>query len=263
MLDMLAVGKARVEEVVDEAPGLKTFVLKPERGFSFLPGQFLMVSRLGAGESPFAISSSPAKPDTVSVSVQDVGKHTRALFELDPGDEVAVRGPYGNSFPLGEWKGRNVFVIGGGIGMAPLRPVIYSLLDNLREYTSVTLVLGSRTPELLPYKRELDEWQKKVPVHRTIDKPCEGWSCMVGMVPVVLEELRLPPAGAVAALCGPPLMIRSGWKSLEGLGFAPEQVYTTLEMKMKCGVGVCGRCNIDSRYICKDGPVFRMDEIKV
>jgi NAD(P)H-flavin reductase len=262
MLDLLKVDSAGVTEVVTEASGLKTFVLRPPSPMEWKPGQFVLVSMLGTGESVFAISSDPAVRETVAVSVQSVGKNTEAMHELDPGDTVGIRGPYGNSFPLEEWKGKNVHVIAGGIGLAPLRPVIYSLMRNLDDYGAVTVVAGARAPELLPYRSELEEWAGSVDVHVTVDSPSPGWTGRTGLVPSVVTELAPSPENAVAAICGPPIMIRFGCLALSGLGFEDSQIYTTLEMKMKCGVGICGRCNLDHRYICKDGPVFRLDELE-
>ncbi len=151
--------------------------------------------------------------------------------------------------------------VGGGIGFAPLRPVIYSLLSNLSEYASVTVVCGARSPELIPYKAELKEWEDRVSVYVTVDKMTANWTGRVGVVPKIIEEIGISPENAIAVICGPQVMIRFGKESLAGLGFTSDQIYTTLEMKMKCGVGICGRCNIDHRYICRDGPVFRMDTI--
>jgi sulfhydrogenase subunit gamma (sulfur reductase) len=262
MIDLLKTERAKVIDVIEEAPGLKTFVLEPEAPVAFDPGQFVLVSRLGVGESVFAISSDSSKPETISVSVQAIGKHTEALHELDPGETVGVRGPYGNSFPIDRWAGRRVFIIGGGIGLAPLRPVIYALLDRRDEFESLSLIYGARSPELLVYKGELEDWKKRMDVTVTVDAATNGWSGRVGVVPKVVADLEPSPDNAVAVICGPPIMIRYGHIALRDLGFADDQIYTTLEMKMKCGVGVCGRCNLDHRYICKDGPVFRMDEFK-
>jgi len=262
MHDLMDVVNAEIIEVNQEAPGLKTFVLKPPEPMEFQPGQFVLVSRLGVGESAFAISSDPAKTDTISISVQAVGKHTNSLHELDPGDVVFVRGPYGNSFPVAEWRGKNILIAGGGIGMAPLRPMIYSILSDLSDYSSVTVVSGARSPELIPFKKDLEEWGDRLSVHVTVDSGDETWTGKVGVVPSIIEVIGISPENAVAVICGPPIMIRFGRDALFGLGFRDDQLYTTLEMKMKCGVGICGRCNIDHRYICKDGPVFRMDDIE-
>jgi sulfhydrogenase subunit gamma (sulfur reductase) len=261
MIDLLKTHEARVAEIVDEAPGLKTFVLEPPEPMVFEPGQFVLVSKLGTGESVFAISSSPKERGRIAVSVQAVGKHTNIMHELDPGEVVGLRGPYGNSFPIDDWKTKRVYVIGGGIGLAPLRPVIYSLLDRKGEFASLSLIYGARSPELLVYKPELEAWKGPMDVHLTVDEANGGWSGKTGVVPKVMMDLKLDPANAVAVICGPPVMIRFGHIALRDLGFTDDQIYTTLEMKMKCGVGLCGRCNVDHRYICKDGPVFRMDEI--
>ncbi len=262
MHDLMNVTNAKIIKVINEGPALKTFILKPSDPIPFLPGQFVLVSRLGIGESAFAISSDPLKTDTISVSVQAVGKHTDSLHELDPGDNVFLRGPYGNAFPVNEWSGRNVLIAGGGIGIAPLRPVIYSLLSNLSNYASVTVVYGARSPELIPYKTELSEWGSRMTVHVTVDKGDENWAGNVGVVPKIIKDIGFSPENTIAVICGPPVMIKFGREAFTASGFTLDQIYTTLEMKMKCGVGICGRCNIDHRYICKDGPVFRMDSIK-
>jgi sulfhydrogenase subunit gamma (sulfur reductase) len=261
MIDLLKTEQAAVLDVVDEAPGLKTFVLKPPRPMDFSPGQFVLVSRYGAGESVFAISSDPTAGDSISVSVQAIGKHTSVLHEVDPGEALGLRGPYGNSFPIDEWVGKKVYIIGGGIGLAPLRPVIYSLLKRKGDFESLTLVYGARSPELLVYKSELEEWKGEMDVHLTVDGANGDWDGKVGVVPKIVTDLKVSPDNAVAVVCGPPIMIRFGHIALRELGFGDDQIFTTLEMKMKCGVGLCGRCNTDHRYICKDGPVFRMDEI--
>jgi NAD(P)H-flavin reductase len=262
MIDLLKTERAHVVDVIEEAPGLKTFVLKPPEPMAFDPGQFVLVSRLGVGESVFAVSSDPKRPETIAVSVQAIGKHTEAMHELDPGETVGLRGPYGNSFPVDEWKGKRVIVIGGGIGLAPLRPVIYTLLARRDDFESLSLIYGARSPELLVYKDELEAWKDRMDVTLTVDEATNGWAGKVGVVPKVMMDLKLSPVGAVAVICGPPVMIRFGHIALRDLGFTDDQIYTTLEMKMKCGVGLCGRCNLDHRYICKDGPVFRMDEFK-
>lgn len=262
MIDLLKTEPAKVVDVIDEAPGLKTFVLKPQEPMAFAPGQFVLVSRLGVGESVFAVSSDSTRPETISVSVQAIGKHTEAMHELDPGESIGLRGPYGNSFPIDEWVGRRVYIIGGGIGLAPLRPVIYSLLARRDDFESLSLIYGARSPELLVYKRELGDWKGRMNVTLTVDEAVNGWGGKVGVVPKVMMDLKLSPSNAVAVICGPPIMIRYGHIALRDLGFADDQIYTTLEMKMKCGVGLCGRCNLDHRYVCKDGPVFRMDEFK-
>ena len=261
MIDLLKTETAKVVDVLEEAPGLRTFVLEPKHPVSFLPGQFVLVSKYGAGESVFAVSSDPADAARIAVSVQAIGKHTGALHEVDPGETLGLRGPYGNHFPIDDWAGKNVFIVGGGIGLAPLRPVIYSLLKRKEDFSSLSLVYGARSPELLVYRQELEDWKEAMDVHLTVDRANGDWDGKVGVVPKVLTDLKVSPENAVAVVCGPPIMIRFAHIALRDLGFKDEQIFTTLEMKMKCGVGLCGRCNTDHRYICKDGPVFRMDEI--
>lgn len=262
MHDMLRPMESEIVSVVEEAPGLRTFVLRPERPMDWKPGQFVLVSRPGSGESAFAISSSPNEKGTISISVQSLGKNTSALHEMDSGEWVGLRGPYGNSFPIETWKGKNILLAGGGIGLAPLRPVVYSILSDRGSFGSVTLVCGAREPDLLPYKQEIASWADSIELVRTVDKECSGWECEVGVVPKVMEATGFRPDNSVAVTCGPPIMIHYAVDALRRMGFPDDSIFTTLEMKMKCGVGICGRCNIDHRYICKDGPVFSLDQLQ-
>lgn len=258
-----------ITKVVQETWDTKTFHIQfqdPSVGkkFSFLSGQFAEYSVFGEGEATFCISSSPTRPDHLEFSVKRVGRVTYALHQLNQGDIIGFRGPYGNFFPLDRLKGKNLIFIGGGIGLAPLRSLIHNVLDNRSDYNEITILYGARSPQDLCFKYDLDTWNNNpsVKIITTVDAGDKDWKGKVGLVPMVLEEIGPSPQGSVAIICGPPIMIRYTLKSLEKLGFTPSQVWTTLEMKMKCGLGKCGRCNIGPLYVCKDGPVFSFEEIR-
>jgi sulfhydrogenase subunit gamma (sulfur reductase) len=260
---------AVIEKVLDETSDTRTFQFnlkdKAKReSFRFKSGQFGEYSAFGAGEATFCISSSPTRPNHLEFTVKNVGLVTAALHRLSAGDEIGFRGPYGNSFPLEELKGKNLVFIGGGIGLAPLRSLIWNVLDNRDQYGTVTIVYGARSPQDLCYEQDLKEWTKNNSVNLTvtIDRESQGWDGCVGFVPKVLGEVAPSPSNAVAIVCGPPVMIRFTFPVLEKLGFTPANMITTLEKRMKCGVGKCGRCNIGEIYVCRDGPVFSYARIK-
>jgi len=258
-----------IEKIIEETPGVRTFHFnfkdkKLQKEFSFESGQFGEYSVFGIGEAPFCISSSPTRPDHLEFAAQQVGRVTNALHRLGVGAELGFRGPYGNSFPLDSLKGKNLVFVGGGIGLAPLRSLIWNVVDNRNKYKKIDIVYGARTPTDLCFKYDLDTWDKDKTVNMvtTVDKGDETWKGKVGLVPKVLEEVAPSAKEAVAIVCGPPIMIRFTFPVLEKLGFKPEQMLTTLEKRMKCGIGKCGRCNIGNIYVCRDGPVFSYAQIK-
>ena len=260
-----------IDEIIDETIDTKTFRLKfkdPEvaKNFSFKAGQFGEYTAFGAGESTFCIASSPTRPEFIECSFKTAGKVTGELRELNVGDEMGFRGPYGNTFPLDEWKGKSVVFIAGGIGLAPVRCVIWNVLDTREDFKDVTIVYGARSVGDLCYKRELEEWAARADVKlvTTVDPGGEtpDWKGSVGFVPTVVGETAPSADNAVAVICGPPIMIKFTLPVLEKLGYSDEVVYTTLENRMKCGFGKCGRCNIGHVYVCKDGPVFTAAQIK-
>ena len=253
-LDTLIPKVGVITDIRQETPDVKTFrVEAPEGGklFEHMPGQCAMVCAPGVSEGMFSITSSP--------TVKDYQE-----FSLQVGDEIAVRGPYGNHFPVEDkLKGKNLLFIAGGIGLAPLRSVINYVLDNREDYGTVDILYGSRSADDLVQLKEIQEvWMKTegVNVYLTIDREQEGWDGHVGFVPNYLKEIGFD-TNKTALVCGPPIMIKFVLAGLEELGFSRDQVYTTLELRMKCGVGKCGRCNIGDKYVCKDGPVFRCDEV--
>ncbi len=260
---------AVVEKIIDETYDTKTFHLNFKEGklrqeFTFEAGQFAFCSVFGIGEAPFAISSSPTRKDHLEIAVRQVGKLTRALHRLGVGAEVGFRGPYGSGFPLDSLQGKNLVFVAGGIGLSPLRSLIWNVIDNRDKYDRVDIIYGARSPADLSFSYDLDAWEKDTTVSlvTTIDKSAKGWTGRVGLVPVVLEEVAPSSDNAVAVVCGPPIMIRFTFPVLEKLGFAPERMITTLEKRMKCGIGKCGRCNIGHLYVCRDGPVFTYAQIK-
>ncbi|MGI5876582.1 MAG: FAD/NAD(P)-binding protein [Dethiobacteria bacterium] len=227
------------------------------------PGQCAMIGRLGVGESMISISCSPTEGKFLRFSVMRLGKVTRALHELEPGDKMTVRGPYGNSFPVDDWKGKKILTIGGGVGQAPLRPIIEYVRANLADYEELTTIYGARTSADLCFKNEFEEMSKQgVKCHLSIDIAEDGWPHYVGFVPSLLMEVNPSPENTIAITCGPPVMINFVLQNLKKLNFSDEQIYTTLENRMKCGIGKCGRCNVGSQYICKDGPVFSYAMLK-
>jgi len=263
---------ATIDDIKEEVGGersIKTFKLvfqdkNIQNNFTYLPGQCAMVSLFGKGECFFAISSSPTKKDYIEVSVMKLGKVTSALHECELGDVVGVRGPYGNYFDVKGWQGKNLVFIGGGIGQAPLRSLINYVVDNRKKYGKLDVIYGARSSKDLSYKQEFAELEKRkdVNVHLSVDVEEDGWKKFVGFVPTNLLRVKPSPKNTIAITCGPPIMIKFVIQNLEKLGFTEDQIFTTLEMRMKCGIGKCGRCNIGNRYVCKDGPVFSYKQLK-
>ncbi len=260
--------KGKVVNIRDETPDIKTFEIKPPSDFpKHFPGQCAMISVFGTGEALFSISS-PPQEDHLEFSIKKIGKVTEQLHSIEQGQEIGIRGPYGNGFPVEKVKGKNLLFIGGGIGLAPLRSLIKYVLYNKEDYGNCQLIYGARTPEDLAFKEDIFEnWSKNndINVNLSVDVESSDWGSWdgyVGFVPQYLEELAPSPENTIAFTCGPPIMIKFVVEALEKLGFEPYQVVTTLEYKMKCGVGKCGRCNIGEKYVCKDGPVFTLEELQ-
>lgn len=256
-----------VTDIRTETPDVKTFrVVSPEgkKLFTHIPGQCAMLSMPGVGEALFSITSSPTNLEYMEFSIKRCGCVTTWLHQMEVGQQITVRGPYGNGFPVDTaLKGKDLLFIAGGIGLAPLRSVINYVRDKRNDYGSVQIIYGSRSKEdLVDYQEIINEWVKSdgVEVNLTIDRPQDDWDGHVGFVPNYVKELN-PDVGKTVLMCGPPVMIKFTLAALKELGFKETQVYTTMELRMKCGVGKCGRCNIGSKFVCKDGPVFRFDEL--
>ena len=260
---------ARIFRIVEENPQIRTFVLaftEPEANaaFRYQPGQFVMVSVPHCGEAPISISSSPqGNPGEIHLSVRRAGKLTSAMHELAEGAIVALRGPYGRFFPMSDLAGKNLVFVAGGIGLAPLRSVITTCLADRDRYGAITILYGSRAPSDIAFRDDLIRWEKAAGVacHLTVDSPEPGWTGAVGVVPRLLDQLALIPAASKALVCGPPLMIKFTLAALSAKGFGDEDILTTLERHMKCGVGLCRHCHLDHKLVCVDGPVFTKAEL--
>ncbi|MFC1887537.1 FAD/NAD(P)-binding protein [Candidatus Cloacimonadota bacterium] len=260
----------KVVNIINENPdrSLRTFDLKfmqeeDKKNFTYMPGQFCEFSILGKGESPFGIASSPTETDIVKFTVNRTGSVTNQIHHLQEGDVVGLRGPMGNWYPVERFKGQDVVIIGGGFAFTTLRSLLVYMLKNREDYGKITVIYGARTPDFFIYKEELKEWDKRddLTLHLTIDRPIEGWDKLTGFVPAVTKEVAPDPTSWVV-VCGPPVMIKYTLPVLTELGFPDDKIYTSLERRMKCGLGKCGRCGIGSKYICIDGPVFSYEEIR-
>ncbi|MBU1140503.1 MAG: FAD/NAD(P)-binding protein [Proteobacteria bacterium] len=260
---------ATIQEVIEETHNIITFRVtlnnqEAMKNFSFEPGNVGQLSAFGIGEATFVINSPPTRMDYLQFSVMRSGEVTTKLHSLKAGDQIGVRAPLGNHFPYEDMKGKDIVFVGGGIGMAPLRTLLLFMLDNRSDYGKITLLYGARSPLDMAFNYELQDWLDRddLDTHLTIDAEYEGWEHEVGLIPNVLLDIAPSSENSVAITCGPPIMIKFTLQALEKLGFKDEQIVTTLEKRMKCGVGICGRCNIGSSYVCKDGPVYTGAQLK-
>ena len=254
--------------VKDIAPEVKFFGVELLNGGSqsfqdYRPGQFAFLSAFGVGEAPFGIASTPQRGHLLEFAVQRHGVVTTEMHELEQGDLIGIRGPLGNSFPMDQFKGKNLVVLGGGIGGAPLRPVIQHVLDHRADYNDLTIIWAARHPDLLLFRDEYETWwtAPNTSLYLTVDEADSNWHDNVGLITDLLRKTSPSPKNAVTITCGPPVMIHFVHQVLEELGFSPAQSYVTLEARMHCGLGKCGRCNLGEKLICVDGPVFSMTEI--
>ena len=256
-----------ITEIRQETPDVKTFRVVSKEGeklFEHIPGQCAMLSIPGVSEAMISITSSPTVKDYMEFSVKKCGCLTTWLHAAEVGQQVTVRGPYGNGFPVDtDFKGKDLVFIAGGIGLAPLHSVINYCRDNAKNYGTLQVIYGARSKQdLVDFKEIIEEWENdpKVEVCLTIDNPQDDWDGHVGFIPNYVKELN-PDLSKTILMCGPPIMIKFTLGALKELGFSETQVYTTMELRMKCGVGKCGRCNIGNKYVCKDGPVFSFDQL--
>lgn len=253
----------RIERVRQDTHDTFTLDFAPEAPFSFVPGQFNMLYVFGVGEVPISISSDPAHESDFQHTIRVVGTATSALKRLKKGDAVGIRGPFGSSWPVAESESRDCLIVAGGIGLAPLRPVIYTLLAQRQKYRRVVILYGTRTPEDILYARELKDWGGSfdLEVHVTVDRGERDWRGNVGVVTSLISRAAFDPSNAVAMLCGPEVMMRFSLIELQRRGLGAERAYLSMERNMKCAIGLCGHCQYGSTFICKDGPVFRFDRI--
>ena len=259
---------ATVLEVITESPTIKSFRVRFDNedawnSFTFQPGQVGQLSVFSVGESTFVINTPPSCRDYIQFSVMRAGEVTTAIHKLQAGDKVGVRAPLGNYFPYEQWKGKNIVFVGGGIGMAPIRTIMLHIMEHASEYGRLSLLYGARSPEDMAYKADLPGWLESDVLHTTltIDREAPNWPHRVGMIPNVLRELAPSPDNTIAVLCGPPIMIKFTLAAFRDMGFKDENIITTLERRMKCGIGICGRCNLGGKYVCLDGPVFSQAQL--
>jgi sulfite reductase subunit B len=261
---------AVITKIERETFDVKTYTVKfveenIQNSFHYRQGQFAEISLFGYGESPISITSSPSRPTFLEFTIRGCGKVTNAIHQKNVGDILYIRGPYGNSFPFEEIKGKNVAFVAGGIGLAPLRSLINRIFDERGQFGKVSILYGSKTPDELCFKKELEEWKKMkdTEVLLTVDKGDETWKGNVGVVTILFKQTKLLTSeNGVAFVCGPPVMIPFCIAELQKLGFTPQNIYSTLERYMKCGIGKCGHCNIGEKFMCMDGPVFAYEEMQ-
>ncbi len=260
---------AVIEEIRKETFDTKTFRVRFQDKaqadtFKYKQGQFMEVSLLGAGEAPISITSSPSRKAFLEFTIRAAGKVTKSIHNLKKGSYLYLRGPYGNAFPFEEIKGKNIYFIAGGIGLAPLRSLINLVFDNRKDFKHIKLLYGAKIPDELCFKDELAAW-KKIPdteVWLTVDKPCDGWDCRVGVVTELWKDTDVRPENAVSIVCGPPIMMKFVTRKLTESGFKGKDIVMTLERYMKCGIGKCGHCNIADKFVCIDGPVFTYEQVE-
>ena len=256
--------EAEVLDVITESTTIKTLKLKPKEEIAFETGQFIELTVPGVGEAPFTPSSRPAVRDTMDVTIMKVGKVTDVVHQLKKGDIVGLRGPYGEGYPLDTFKDREVLVFGGGVGLAPLRSLMFALFDRINDFKKVYFRYGAKTPEDIIYKGLVKEWSGRsdLDFRITVDKGDDNWKGHVGLVTTILDDMKLDFSTAIAVVCGTPIMMKFGTFKLLEMGFKDSNIYLSMEKNMSCGLGKCGHCRIGTYYACKDGPVFTYDKIK-
>ena len=256
--------EATIENIITESPTIKSFVLRPSQDFSFQTGQFVDITVPGIGEAPFTPSSDPNIKDSLEVTIMNIGRVTSILHEAKPRDVLGLRGPYGKGYPLEDFKDKEILIVGGGVGLAPLRSLLLALFATIEEYKKVVFRYGAKTPADIIYKNLIPRWSKrhkKIDVVTTVDAGDKRWKGNVGLVTTILKNLPLNIKKAKAIVCGPPIMMKFVTFKLLDLGFAKDQIYLSMEKNMSCGLGKCGHCRIGPYYACKDGPVFTFDKI--
>ena len=262
----------RIDDIIVETEdkNLRTFkfvFLNPgdEEAFAYIPGQFAELSVSGVGEIPIGIASSPTEKGYVLFTVNKVGTVSSHMHNMKPGDIMGIRGPLGNSYPLKDMEGKNVVIVAGGFAVTTLRSTVNWMLDPAHrdKYGTIDFIYGARTPGMLLYEEEWRSWQKRddINTHITVDREFPGWDGLVGFTPTVTKDVNPNPENAVALICGPPVMIKFTQPVFEAAGFSDEQIIMSLENRMKCGIGICGRCNVGPEYVCKDGPVFTLKQL--
>ena len=256
--------RATVEEVIDESPIIKTFVLIPESPFKFNTGEFIELSLNGFGEAPFTPSSSPLITDKLEITIMKTGYVTEKFHQLKSGEVLGIRGPFGRGYPVEKFFGKEVLILGGGCGLAPIRSLLFALEDVKDKLQRIILCYGSKSPSDCIYKPLFSRLNRidKFETYRTVDKPEPGWKESVGVVTTLLDKVRMKIENTVAVVCGPPVMMKFGTIRLLEMGYKDDQIYLSMEKNMSCGVGKCGHCMMGEFFVCKDGPVFTYEEVK-
>ncbi len=256
--------EAIIEDIIVESPTIKTFVLRLKEPFEFRTGQFVEVTLPGIGEAPFTPSSDPNIKNKIDVTIMNVGRITSLLHASSKNISLGVRGPYGKGYPLDKFEGKDVLIIGGGVGLAPLRSLLFSLFAEIDKYNKIVLRYGARTPDDIIYKESILRWAeiKKVDVVTTVDVCDAKWNGNVGLVTTILKDLPVDLKNSISIVCGPPIMMKFVTLKLLDLGYEPQNIYLSMEKNMSCGLGKCGHCRIGRYYACKDGPVFTYEQLK-
>jgi NAD(P)H-flavin reductase len=269
MKNLYKPSKVKITKIEELSSNVKLFRLKKDKGefpknkdgLTFVPGQFVLVGLFGYGESPFGAASSPYEDSYIDVVVRRVGTVTEALHRLKEGDEVFMRGPYGNGFPLKFIEGKDMVMVTGGCGIPPIAALIEYIIANRDKFGRVHLIYGARTPADLLMKDKLKEWEKKIKVLLTVDQPTKDWTGYVGMVSELIDDIEIDTTNAVATMCGPGPMMDALERILRPLGISDRRIFVSMERKMQCGIGKCQHCTVGDKYVCQDGPVFYFDQI--
>ena len=232
----------------------------------YRPGQFCQLSVFGKGEAPFGVAATDPNNGTLRFTINRIGVFTREIHSMKTGEAIGMRGPLGNGFPIDRWNGYDILIVGGGYAFTTLFALVRHILapDNRARYGALTVLYGARSPGLFLYKPETEQWHRREDIrfHQTIDQAVDGWNRHVGLAPVILKKIVPPSTKSIAVVCGPPIMIRSTLPVLQETGFSDDRIFTSMEKRMKCGIGKCGRCNIGADYICADGPVFSLERLR-
>jgi NAD(P)H-flavin reductase len=256
----------RIVEIIDESPTIKSFVIVPEQEFRFETGQFVELTLPGEGEAPFTPSSSPTVAEKMEITIMKAGRMTARLHECQTDQLVGIRGPYGKGYPIDDFVGKQVYIVGGGVGLAPIRSLFLTLVDRIADFKAVVCRFGAKTPDDFIYKHALfGAWQKLdgVEMKLTVDQANGSWKGHVGVVTTILDPKDVDPGSAVAVVCGPPVMMKYVTINLLEYGFDPKRIYLSMEKNMSCGVGKCGHCMLGKYYVCKDGPVLTYEQIRM
>ncbi len=259
---------AEIISISQDTSDTKTFEVgfvdkKLQKKFSFMPGQFMMISVFGFGEFPISISSSPYKTNSIKFTIVNVGNVTNAMHKLKKGEQIGLRGPFGTGFPLQKFRKKNILFVSGGCGLAPLRSAIYAVQEKKSEFGKISVLFGCKTPENVLFNEDMNQWQKEnFNVLSTVDYPNKNWKGNTGVVTGLFKQVNFSPENTIVMICGPSVMIHFSLIELRKKGFRNEQMFASLERLMQCGVGYCSHCNIGNKYSCIDGPVFNAKDLE-